>query len=436
MIVTILLGVVTLAVLVFAFLATKVWHWAHVLVLVAFYFACVGYAVLAARSLDKRLEYQKQIAKAETDFEQQTAMNDGLQRGTTESAIKNRLAGRDVLAAEADGPMRGTVELEHQLRMTSRMRGRVWRFAEKLSVDQQTGFVSVGFPVKPSSDPAEGDDEFAEAPAEPAGPPPLGMEPDAIVYAFEQGPLQGFNEQSGPRLYIGEFRVDSVEGRKATLEPLDQLELDDDATERLLSSDGPWIVYESMPADDRDLFADMDEETLRRLLPASSVEEYLRDRTLSTPADPPERLEAIDADGYPVPPDDTEGKAVATRYRRQMRDYTLLLNDLEAQRAELVARTQAITADIDKLQAALKGAEAIRDYREAEIAKWRTDLVAVERDRRAIEQHVSALESQLGNARRLLDSTLEENAKLASFRLESRGVLVPFGSGALDVDAL
>lgn len=436
MIVTILLGVTTLAVLVLAFLATKVWHWAHVLVLVAFYFASVGYAVLAARSLDTRLKYQKEIAKAEADFEQQTAMNHGLLRGTSESSVKNRLAGRDVLAADTDGPMPGTVDLEHQLRMKSRMRGRVWRFAQKLSFDEPTGMVEVGFPVKPATPPTEEEGFADEAPAEPTGPPPaLGLEPEAIVYVFEQGPLEGFNEESGPRHYVGEFRVDSVEGRKATLESLDQLELDEAATERLVESGGPWIVYESMPADDRDLFADMDEETLRRLLPNNSVREYLRDRTPSTPDDPPERLEAIDADGNPVLLD-AEGEAVATRYRRRLRDYTLLLNDLEARRAELVARTQAVTADIEKLRISMEGAEVIRAYREAEIAKWRADLNAVERDRNAIEQHVAALESQVGNARRLLEETLEENANLASFRLSERGVLTPFGSGALDVDAL
>ncbi|MEO0530815.1 MAG: hypothetical protein AAF266_09625, partial [Planctomycetota bacterium] len=139
----ILLGVTTLAVLVLAFLATKVWHWAHVLVLVAFYFASIGYLILAARSLEQRLEFQQRIAKAEADLEQQVELNDGLQRGTTESSVKNRLAGRDVLAADTDGPMPGTVDLEHRLRLKSRMRGRVWRFANKASIDQQTGMVEV-----------------------------------------------------------------------------------------------------------------------------------------------------------------------------------------------------------------------------------------------------------------------------------------------------
>ncbi|TWU00723.1 hypothetical protein Pla108_16750 [Botrimarina colliarenosi] len=439
----ILIGVLTLVVLVGAFLASKKWHWAHVLVLVAFYFASVGYAILAARSLNTRLEYQEKLAKAEENYEQQVDLNDGLLRGTSVPKVVNQLAARDVLAAQETEAVPGTVELEHKLRLLSRDRGRVWRFASPTGPpDPQTSVVEVRFPVRPSvlNAPAEGEEaplEGEEAAAEqPSGPPPsLGLETDAIVYVFEQGPLEG-TEESKPNHYIGEFRVDAVAGRTAKLEPLDQLELDPVATERLLSSRGPWIVYESMPADDRELFAGMDDETLRRLLPESVVEQYLRDGTPAQPDDPEDRLVSVDADGHVVPPDDPEGKGVAKQYRRQMRDYTLLLNDLEAERAELVAREQAMTADIAKLEEALANAEKIKAYREEELAKWQADLAAVERERKAIEAHEAALRAQVANAQRLLAETLKENAQLASMRATERGVLVPFGSGALDIDAL
>lgn len=435
MIVTILLGVVSLAVLVLAFVATKYWHWAHVTVLVLFYFASVGYAVLAARSLDTRLEHQERAHQAQVQLDEQAELMDGLRRGSSDPAIVRKLSNSDVLAADGGDSVTSTVQLEHELRMLNRMRGRVWKGAAPMSqVDPETMMVTVGFPVARPTTQAPGAGEIEEAPAE--GPaPPLGLEAGSIIYVFEHGPLEG-SDQGPPNQYLGEFRVEAVDGRQATLAPLDQLELDDYATERLVNSRGPWTVYETMPADSRDLFAGLDEETLRNLLPESVVEEYLRDGTPATPDDPPERLESVDADGNPVPPDSADELGVAQRYRRRLRDYAFLLADLEADRAELIAREQAITSDLAKLDAALKGAEQIRDYRTEEIEKWRHDLAAVERERRAIESHASTLLQQIENAKRLLDATLRENAQLAQVRANNHGVLVPMGSGALDVDAL
>lgn len=438
MIVTILLGVVTLAVLAFAFLASKFWHWAHVLVLVLFYFASTGYAILAAKSLDNRLGYQKTVATAEVDLEQQQQLNEALTRGTEDRSLINKLAGRDVLAAQSDDNdrMNGVVRLAHDLRMKSRIRGRVWRFAGPTGpANPETGTVTVSFPVQRAR-PTE--EEAAADPSEqPEGPPPaLGLTPDSIVYLFEQGPVEGFEQDPAPNAYLGEFRVDAVQGREASLEPLDQLELDPVGAERLLQSRGPWIVYETMPADSRDLFVGLEEDVLRRLLPASSVEEYLRDGTDSKNDDDPKRLVGVDADGKLVSPDDADNRAVKKQYRRRLRDYTYLLNDYERERAELYARQQAVTEDLAKLAAALENAKKVEAYRQEELNKWQEDLDAVDRDRQAMERHAKALQGQVELARRLLDETLRQNAQLASARLEQRGRLMPFESGGVDIDAL
>lgn len=437
LIVTILLGVATLAVLGLAFLASKYWHWAHVLVLVLFFFSSAGYAILAAKSLDNRLGYQKKVADSEKALEQQVELNEALSRGSEDRSVIGKLAAREVLAAQGDGDLEGVVRLAHELRIKSRVRGRVWRFAGPTGpVNQETGAVTVAFPVQRAQ--ATEEDAFAgEASEEPQGPPPaLGLTPDSIVYLFEQGPVEGFEQDPAPNAYLGEFRVDDVQGREASLEPLDQLELDPVGAERLLQSRGPWIVYETMPADYRDLFAELDEETLRRLLPASSVGEYLRDGTPATPDDDPNRLVGVDSEGNLVPPDDPDGKEVAKQYRRRLRDYTFLLNDYERERAQLYAREQAVTEDLAKLAAALENAKKVESYRQDELGKWQDDLAAVDRDREAIERHAAALQSQVERARRLLDETLRTNEQLASARLERRGRLVPFESGGIDIDAL
>ncbi len=449
LIVQILLGIATLAVLVGAFFASKYWHWAHVLVLVAFYFVAVGYGILAARSLETRLKFQKQLFDAQESLQQQVVLNDALQRGTQDPSLVNQLAARDILAAQDAESFPGVVQQEHQLRMQNRSRGRVWRNAIPLGPpDPTTGVIEVGFnekrPIVAASDDAvEGEEapvaEEGESAAAPAAPPtPLELEPDSIVYVFEQGPLEGA-EGRPPNQYIGEFRVDSVAGRVAKLEPLDQLGLDPYATERLIASakrQGPWIVYRSMPADDRDLFAGLDEETLRKLLPEQVVEEYLRDNTEAQPDDPEDRLVSVDADGNLVPPDEAEERGVAKVYRRRMRDYALLLNTQEALRAELESRRLALESDIARLNDSLKGAQELEAYRQQELAKWRADFAAVQREKLAIGKHKSELVAQVENARKLLDQTLQQNAQLAQARLSRRGALTPIGPGELDVDAL
>ena len=172
------------------------------------------------------------------------------------------------------------------------------------------------------------------------------------------------------------------------------------------------------------------------MLPAATVDEYLRDGAPATSDDPPERLVDVDADGAIVPPDDPEQRAVAKQYRRRLRDYAVLLDDLEEVRTELFAREQAIESDLDKLAAALQGAQQINEYREQELAMWRDDLANVKREKAALDRHVAALKSRVARAEQLLQATLAENARLATARLNRRGALTPIGSGALDIDAL
>lgn len=434
LIINILLGVVTLAVLVLAFLASKVWHWAHVLTLVAFYFASVGFALLASHTLSLRLDAQKKYVQVEKQLEDAVELNDAIAYGASDSSVANRLASQGVELPETADGVRGIVQARHQVNMLNRSRGRVWRFAQPVGIDPQTRMIQVNFPFqrpRPAEDeaPLEGEAPAAEGPA-----PALGMEVGSIVYAFEQGPLGGGGENP-PNQYVGEFRVDAVEGRAARLQPLDQLELDPQAAQTYLNSQGPWIVYETMPADDLDLFAGFTEEQLRALLPERTIEQYLRDNTPSTPDDDPERLVGLDADGKVLPPGQID-EAARTVYRRPLRDYTYLIDDLEKERAQLVARQQALNDDLAKLARAQKGANELQAYRKAERDKWRADLAAVERDLAAIQGLVKKLQQQIENAEGLLAATLQSNARLAEVKADQTGNLTPIGSGALDIDAL
>ena len=419
--------------LVGAFLASKHWHWAHVLVLVAFYSASVGYLVLASKSLEKRTRYQKKEATALKTLDQQEESFAALATGTRDSRVISRLA-RDVNIPEGAQEIGGVLELRHQLRMSNRDRGRLWRNAVPTSeIDPETGAVTVGVPVvRPEPSP---EDDPSEAEAAPVNPGPLGLEKDSVVYLFEQGIPSGAPDAPSPQ-YLGDFRViEQVAEREVRLEPLGQLELDTEAAQRLFDSEGPWTIYESMPGDRHELFASFNEEQLRSLLPAETVDEYLRHGGPVTADDSDYEKEGLDADGLPVAPDAAD-QAVSFRYRRLRRDYAYQFKELTKTRAELVAVVQATETDIEKLAEALEGAERLRSYRQEEISKLESDLASLRREQRAIEDHVSALQAQVDKAKRLLMETLQANAQLASIAESSADDLAPVASGALDVDAL
>lgn len=428
--VAIILGVLTLVVLVAAFLASKYWHWAHVLVVVLLYFTTVGYLVLLARTQAERLKYLEAEHKATEQLERYTEQYDALRRGTNDRSMVNAL--RNQVTIDDDAAQIGGVrELEHQVRMLNRRRGRVWRNAAPQGVDRTNGQVAVRFPV---ATPVTTEDEALPdetAPATPAATPPLTLQVGAVVYAFEQGPPM--TESEGLRQYLGEFRVLEVMGRDALLEPLDHLALDVNAAERLFNSSAPWIVYESMPADSLDLFADFSEEELRAMLPAASVEEYLRDGTPQQDDDDPARLEGLDADGRPVAEGETP---VKYRYRRQPRDYAFLFQDLDKQHAELIALIQSSTADLQKIEQALQEARGLENLRQDELQKMQSDFELLSRDRQEIEQYAQSLEQQITKAKRLLDEVLADNARMVAQLATVQGDLTPVASGALDIDAL
>ena len=408
MIVPILLGVLTLVVLIAAFLASKYWHWAHVLTAVALYFATAGYLILLSQEQSLRWKHREAEAKALRDLERITQQTRALTGGSDE--------------------LMGVRELAHQVQMLNRQRGRVWRGAVPTSeVDLATGQVRVGFPM-PRQEPSE--DEFAEQP-EPVEPSPLTLRPDAVLYLFGQG--EASLDGQGTGQYLGEFLVKEVNGREALLEPITPLALDNVAAERLINHRGPWIVYESMPIDSYERFAGFTPEELQQLLPASVVEEYTRHGGESQPDDDEFRLEGLNADGQPVGQDE---EPVKFRYRRMLRDYSYLLHDLDQEHGELIALVQAATADLEKLQNALESGRRLQSFREEEKRMLQSDQALLERGTEAIRQHAEGLQSQVDKARRLLDEMLRENAEIAKQIAEAQGDLTPVASGALDIDAL
>jgi uncharacterized membrane-anchored protein YhcB (DUF1043 family) len=350
----ILLGILVLGGLVAIFLSTKYWHWSLVTLVSFIFLFGIIFLVLAADTMRIHRNLRMNLPRLEEQIAQLENQNQQLLRGLNED--------------------RGIVELEHQLRMVTRERGRAWREVAPAGQLNQ-GRIEVNIPA----------------------PAPHGLGKDTIVYAFETGNANPTEPADG-RQYLGEFRVVETKETGAVLEPVGIL--DRRTGDRLARSQGPWSLYETMPVDRYKTFAGMGEEELRKRLPASVVDQFIRHGQDANANDHPNNIK-VREDG-------------TKEFRRPLVDYAYLFSELARQKVVLLARIEAVTEDNAKLTAALESAEKLSAFREDQKKLMKADLAGMKKDRAAIEAHLNAVNKQLENARHLIDDFLAANAELAN----------------------
>jgi hypothetical protein len=393
-VVLILLAVLLITSFVACYFSAKYWHWSHVLLVEMLFLSAVGYFLCAAEYTRIRQVYGKQLADAQKELDNTLPLLQALQRGTRDEAIIARLEGMEVpiVRDEAiEGRMVSSSEIERELAMVTRTRGRVWRDVQTTRLDPATMTITLTI----------------------AFPKPHGIEKDSIVYAFEQGPAPEVG-QTGPQ-YIGEMRVLSVTGEQIAVTPT--ASLDERAATRLANTRAPWILYEIMPVDQHpngilELFAGATEDQLRKWVPAASVEEYIRHGSARQADDDEFHISGHDATGKLIPPDKWDNNTVF-RYRRQLRDYNYLFDELDKRLVELTADRNALTEDNRQLQQSDRSAQQVQAAYRAMQGKLKSDLQGVTRDRQAIEAHLNQVQTQLGNARQLLSATRADNVEMA-----------------------
>jgi hypothetical protein len=232
-----------------------------------------------------------------------------------------------------------------------------------------------------------------------------------VVTLFEAGEPQLPDEQGRPRgpQYLGRFRVTQASGQTATLQP--SLPMDDYERGRLAASRGPWIMYDTMPADRYEVFAGMSEQELRQKLPPGSVEEYIRHGKEPGPDDPELRQAGFDEAGKRLPPDQL-GEAARREYHRRLRDYALEFDALSQRRVNLLVSIEAGQKDLERLQSALASANELKAFREDVNAKLNTDLAGLAKEREAIDRHLAQVKQQLARGEQLLADALRRNSEL------------------------
>ena len=305
-----------------AFLGARTWHWGHVLVVLGIFLSTLGFFILAAETVRINQVLRTRVKQREQDLAKVNARNEALEKGTDNASIIGELTSEDppVRLLEGAETIPSIADLDHQLLLATRLRGRVWRKVAPTGIDPQTGAVTVTI----------------DSPA------PTGLKPneneETVVYVFEEGAARvARRRRHAARCaqYLGEFRVIEAAGQQARLLPV--LPFDQFEQRRLAASRGPWAIYEMMPPDRHAIFAGMSEEDLKKSLPRQSVEEYLRHGKDAVPDDPPERVVGFDADGKRLPPDQVD-QAAKKVYQRRLRDYATEFDVLSRRRRRAGSR--------------------------------------------------------------------------------------------------
>ena len=228
------------------------------------------------------------------------------------------------------------------------------------------------------------------------------------------GPPNGAAPEQGGQ-YLGAFRVVNIANQTAVLESLHPL--NDRTGNRLQGSQRPWSLYETMPGDRHELFAGMNDEQKQAWLPGASVEEYLRHGGQPTPDDDQYHRALYDESDRRLGPESAAAATPGTvqeRYRRPLRNYAYLFEELARKRAVMEAKQLSLNNDIAQLEAANANAQQLTAVKQQELSDLRFDLGQIEAEQSAISAHLAALQAQVQTAENLLDAKIAENLRLVA----------------------
>ncbi|HEX6961497.1 MAG TPA: hypothetical protein VF175_06495 [Lacipirellula sp.] len=403
----IVIALVVVVGLITIIMSVKNWHWAQMVLLLAIFFTSLGVLFLGLEVFRIHRNLRAGMPATREKIEQFERLNFALEQGTQDQELINRAFAGEPFNGEVpplvqeEGRMPGLGYWEQQLADWRRDRGPVWNNVTAAGpLDPATGRIAVAIPQQPH-----------------------GLAAESIVFLFEDGPVNAAAPDQA-RQYLGEFRVAEAGENGVILEPVHRL--DQRTGNRLLRSaqaKTPWRMYETMPLDRHELFADLSDEELRQLLPAASVEEYIRHGGEPTPDDDEYHRAAYNEKGERVELDDPA--KTEERYDRPLRDYAFLFAELMRQRTILGATIAGITEDINRLKAAQENAAQLTAHREQQLEMLTGDRDMMVRDQQTIEKLRDAVLAALENARQRVADLIPQNVQLAQQLIQQQTARLP-----------
>ncbi len=244
-------------------------------------------------------------------------------------------------------------------------------------------------------------------------PAPHGIADKTVLYAFEEpkkeepGAKQKGEKPEKPEKgrYLGEFAVTKQSGKQITIVPTKRLTpRERDKLAQAEKDKNAWRLYELMPQDKRYIFAALTDEQKRSLLPAASVDEYIKD-------------------GKPASPDDVADRVVDGKYVRQLHDYNILFNSEYEQETLLRDSIEAATRDKKLMDDALALGRQQEEACKKDIASATEDRAKDYRERDVVAAQLKILQEKVAAMQAAVARLIEWNramaGQIAKFQLEA-----------------
>ncbi len=245
-------------------------------------------------------------------------------------------------------------------------------------------------------DPEDGSAEIVLTISDPS---PHGIAEKTVLHAFEEADTR----QGGK--YLGEFTVTKAAENKITLVPTWRLSKREiGKLDKAAEAKHSWMLYELMPQDNREIFADLDDEQLRSLLPASAVMEYIKD-------------------GEPAAEDDPDERVVDGRYVRQLRDYSVLFSFEHERHTLLKDSIEAAKRDKQLVEEALALGREQEEACKRDIAAATGQRKEIFRQRDLVAGHLKKLSDLVAAMQAAVERLIEKNramaGQIAEYQLEA-----------------
>ena len=197
-IIHIVLLILLLASFVFAYFSARTWHWGYVLVVLGIFLSTVLFFILAAETLRINAVLRTRANKTQQDLDNVQAHNDALIRARP-PAIVNQLRNLEVRMKEDAESIPSLAQLDHELLLATRNRGRVWWNVTPSNVNRRRG-------RSRSALHGRSPPEFRKT----------------ALSCYSKKVSRNCPARMEPRgkQYLGEFRVTAADAQTATLEPV------------------------------------------------------------------------------------------------------------------------------------------------------------------------------------------------------------------------